>query len=1081
MDDEDGDDEDREVEEGSSTGSRPPERPPRSDKAGKEDPALKVCGGCQKEHDEAGFSKRMWKLGGKMSTDPENRRCRVCASTRKASTSDKEMAVHDDAGAAAEDAEAGAGGKEEIVDELSFHVHSCIEDETPHQIAKQYNVATKTILEVNKLRFPSLRQHSKLLGGTPVLVPLDALFNIYKAELDETPHKIGKKFNVAVKEVLALNKERLPQLTRHSKLFGETVILLPLEGSEYQPFSHAKETGAQTNSGQHGGGGGEVTTIADAVIQPLADDFAAEAAEDVEAAVSPENEISPQAEIDQSRRGSSASKSSFSVGVCPSPACRGNAEQCYLVTCRQHGHDNPAVDSGGISIMYLGGVLELEPKIRLEAQDYLGKWMPARIIELDPNAERALVHFDGWNKRFDEFISFHVNRMRPLPMQMQSMQQRGAQRAAAASFASGGSKSPSTTSAASSSSLHSAFSAAKKKQGRAKPIELNNLEFDHPGRKISGRPDLVDDVIVADWTCPKCTLVNASGKLTCSACFSNKPRVKAQKARRDSMESAAALAAVNDGSPFKSTGPASKRVKTSPSGRGRDSPSQPSFPCGPCGVQFSTVPELVAHIKLASHRGVVNSLTSSYNDFGDSHGEYVDADAIADNAAGTGSSSSLTTEQRESKANEKADKDFQRQLTLASSAASAWAAFAKDDGDGNAAGPASSRFPIDVDESGEVEADALDLDVQIKSSQRSSSGNGSGGRGRSKELMLPCAICKRVGDAGLQCKTCKAAYHKACVGAGWEKKMTSQTGDAECPKCQSSTVELCKCGSSTHKRTYSKECPLNPKNIQAKAKQESSNGGVAASAGSNGSAAGTAGGAGGFVNLDKDVAYGIVNMYRRLLQRVKQPGWEGKDVMLIGPDELVAFPQTAFLQHNRVVLEHPTVKVRAKATTLESMLSAAKKTKLEFRMKVRQTAAQILSELSPETLAAAGFSSEGLAVGGGGSGGVGGGSSSAGGSAPGDAAPGVAAAVPNTASAAAAATAAAPAAPAAPATLAAAAPDFNEDYGSDEFSDEELNPTELAEMAAMEEQQRATVVGGGSVSVDTEIAAVPTADSSTAQ
>ena len=113
MDDEDGDDEDREVEEGSSTGSRPPERPPRSDKAGKEDPALKVCGGCQKEHDEAGFSKRMWKLGGKMSTDPENRRCRVCASTRKASTSDKEMAVHDDAGAAAEDAEAGAGGKEE--------------------------------------------------------------------------------------------------------------------------------------------------------------------------------------------------------------------------------------------------------------------------------------------------------------------------------------------------------------------------------------------------------------------------------------------------------------------------------------------------------------------------------------------------------------------------------------------------------------------------------------------------------------------------------------------------------------------------------------------------------------------------------------------------------------------------------------------------------------------------------------------------------------------------------------------------------------------------------------------------------
>ena len=38
----------------------------------------------------------------------------------------------------------------------------------------------------------------------------------------------------------------------------------------------------------------------------------------------------------------------------------------------------------------------------------------ARILECDYDKKHALIHFDQWNKRFDEWIEFGSNRIRPL-------------------------------------------------------------------------------------------------------------------------------------------------------------------------------------------------------------------------------------------------------------------------------------------------------------------------------------------------------------------------------------------------------------------------------------------------------------------------------------------------------------------------------------------------------------------------------------------------------------------------------------------------------------------------------------------
>ncbi|XP_010184117.1 PREDICTED: PHD finger protein 20-like protein 1 [Mesitornis unicolor] len=51
---------------------------------------------------------------------------------------------------------------------------------------------------------------------------------------------------------------------------------------------------------------------------------------------------------------------------------------------------------------------------RLEALDYLQKWYPSRIEKMDYEEGKMLVHFERWSHRYDEWIYWDSNRLRPL-------------------------------------------------------------------------------------------------------------------------------------------------------------------------------------------------------------------------------------------------------------------------------------------------------------------------------------------------------------------------------------------------------------------------------------------------------------------------------------------------------------------------------------------------------------------------------------------------------------------------------------------------------------------------------------------
>ncbi|XP_060555974.1 uncharacterized protein LOC132716672 [Ruditapes philippinarum] len=51
---------------------------------------------------------------------------------------------------------------------------------------------------------------------------------------------------------------------------------------------------------------------------------------------------------------------------------------------------------------------------RLEAMDYLNSWFPAKIRSINEDDMKVLIHFDGWNQRYDEWIDMSSDRIRPL-------------------------------------------------------------------------------------------------------------------------------------------------------------------------------------------------------------------------------------------------------------------------------------------------------------------------------------------------------------------------------------------------------------------------------------------------------------------------------------------------------------------------------------------------------------------------------------------------------------------------------------------------------------------------------------------
>lgn len=59
-------------------------------------------------------------------------------------------------------------------------------------------------------------------------------------------------------------------------------------------------------------------------------------------------------------------------------------------------------------------VVTAQLRSKVTAQDSEGQWYSARMIDIDEKNKTALIHFDRWNKRYDEWIPFGSPRVRPV-------------------------------------------------------------------------------------------------------------------------------------------------------------------------------------------------------------------------------------------------------------------------------------------------------------------------------------------------------------------------------------------------------------------------------------------------------------------------------------------------------------------------------------------------------------------------------------------------------------------------------------------------------------------------------------------
>ncbi|GFR77588.1 PHD finger protein 20-like protein 1 [Elysia marginata] len=50
---------------------------------------------------------------------------------------------------------------------------------------------------------------------------------------------------------------------------------------------------------------------------------------------------------------------------------------------------------------------------KLEAQDFSNTWYPSKIVEISEEEKAVLIHFEGWNQRYDEWVHMASDRLRP--------------------------------------------------------------------------------------------------------------------------------------------------------------------------------------------------------------------------------------------------------------------------------------------------------------------------------------------------------------------------------------------------------------------------------------------------------------------------------------------------------------------------------------------------------------------------------------------------------------------------------------------------------------------------------------------
>ena len=469
-----------------------------------------------------------------------------------------------------------------------------------------------------------------------------------------------------------------------------------------------------------------------------------------------------------------------------------------------------------------------------------------------------------------------------------------------------------------------------------------------------------------DWSCLRCTLVNGSGNLTCTACGASRPRETRVTNRGvdgadsvDASDDMAATSMLMEGALAAATGD----TPTAASDTAPAALATTGIPCGPCGLTFASVAALMAHFKTAAHKKLLLRLTQAD-----------DADDADDENKGDSMEGALSDEAAEVKA----DEMIIRAAALSATAGSAWQSFVSQASGGENGGPDGTIDDEDEDDEDYDEEDEdgddgiADVDQGMGAGSTMAylpaapggalSGAGAAGDGSGAAHFSPiahelrivgtesCAICQRLAEDHLRCRLCDAVYHDLCVLPQWKERMRNQEG---CPKCfaaddadddaqRAKSVEPCRCGSLTHRRTNSKYCPLNPRKLQqaattAAAEQKLSH---ASSSATSGGQVGPRAEPGSL--MDPEIAGKIVSVYRRLLHQVRQPGWEGAGIMTLSAAELAKFPFRAYLEHNRVAKDEELVRTQAKLTALESQLTETKAARLQLRKQVRQQARELL-------------------------------------------------------------------------------------------------------------------------------------------
>lgn len=580
------------------------------------------------------------------------------------------------------------------------------------------------------------------------------------------------------------------------------------------------------------------------------------------------------------------------------------------------------------------------------------------------------MHFEGWNRKYDEWISFDEVDKRTRPVAEQACKLVPVAPLPPA---------PPAVSL----SPQSPVGALSSSTALPRLKSLKELKFDHPGVK-SVCPDVILSEGPVSWTCQRCTLVN-DGCLTCQACGFSRPRISKHRAvmglvaRRQASKSCAECGTGEVGGLDALCQQCQQAAYTQPARLPQDAlphtlagqvvvaalhapvadgsaqvaaetrlsmavgptPSAnvgSSIMCGVCQERVSSAAALRAHIRTPRHRQLVELMTAE------------DDEEIDD---GPGVSASpfvvLDEAQQMEEANRMADEHFEKAIVVAQAAAAAWARFASADpledqkltpgtgvmvrlpldgllypgtmslNNGSHDDSDTGQYVVDLLEGGQIQVRADDIYVpqdlpvgQDVLAQRPDTGYRAPGQVES--LVGGQYIVRFVDGQTLLCP------RKSVVVRG-HLQVSAQERQPERQQPLPMAAEYCNDTNVDH-TTFKVASEVwidepSPKRICVAPPPPSIP--LPPSVPAVGDH--TANAQPGFAK--------VVDMYKRCLQQMEQPGFS-LHVADLTVAELCTFPLDMFLQHNRAVLEAPLAKLKAQATALEALLVQTQRTRVEL-------------------------------------------------------------------------------------------------------------------------------------------------------